>query len=377
MFPGVGDTSPPQIVSPAQVWGRGHSARPGSCRLAGPSLGASSRRCHQGLWAGSPSEGSWGLGGGRVALPQAAPSPAPLPVGPLSPVSKARKGQVLDRALGPWSRAHALHLCNEFLVRSSSCVESREGASPALPVGARGAERGGGRAGCSGHPPHRGLVGPQHGWEQKAGRPSNQWLCRPEAGPWARAWASPPAMPSLHREPVAPPGGRARLPAGLRLGARVQQRAPCVRGAPGPGLGSGPWGARAPLPSPHCHSPLPPPPPAPQQSGPGLQQVCLPGLGHRQQSPGQPQPEPGNRVSPHGRAATAAHRAGLGLRHRGEPPAEGGRPGQGSKGTLCVLGPPGLQLAWVGGKPRRSPQGSPGPSRLGGWALPPDPLPPQ
>lgn len=46
--------------------------------------------------------------------------------------------------------------------------------------------------------------------------------------------------PSLPRKPVVSPGGDAQLPAGLQLGACVQQRAPSVRGAPGPGLGA--WG---------------------------------------------------------------------------------------------------------------------------------------
>lgn len=50
----------------------------------------------------------------------------------------------------------------------------------------------------------------------------------------------------------------------------------------------------------------------------GLQRACVPGLGHRQQSPGEPQPEPRNRVSSHRRAAPRAQGAGLGLRHRGE-----------------------------------------------------------
>lgn len=44
--------------------------------------------------------------------------------------------------------------------------------------------------------------------------------------------------PSLSREPVVSPGGDAQLPAGLQLGACVQQRVPSVRGAPGPGLGA-------------------------------------------------------------------------------------------------------------------------------------------
>lgn len=70
------------------------------------------------------------------------------------------------------------------------------------------------------------------------------------------------SRPSVPREPVVPPGGHAQLPAGLQLGARVQQRAPRVRGAPGPGLGPAwggvggerGWGAGFPL-----ESPLPPP----------------------------------------------------------------------------------------------------------------------
>ena len=66
------------------------------------------------------------------------------------------------------------------------------------------------------------------------------------------SWSDPPALqtpkwiPTLGasrywrfspREPVVPPGGHTQLPAGHQLGTRVQQRAPRVRGAPGPGLG--------------------------------------------------------------------------------------------------------------------------------------------
>lgn len=122
--------------------------------------------------------------------------------------------------------------------------------------------------------------------------------------------------PSLPREPVVPPGSHAQLPAGLQLGARVQQRAPRVRGAPGPGLmltlGWGPRGLGS------CSGLPTAAPTVPPRPRLGLQQVCVLGLGHRQQSAGQPQPEPGHRVSPHRRAAPGAQGAGLGLRHRGE-----------------------------------------------------------
>lgn len=63
---------------------------------------------------------------------------------------------------------------------------------------------------------------------------------------------------------------------------------------------------------------LPTPTPAdPLQLG-RLHRACVPGLGHRQQSPGQPWAEPGDGVSPHRRAAPRAQGARLGLRHRGE-----------------------------------------------------------
>lgn len=42
---------------------------------------------------------------------------------------------------------------------------------------------------------------------------------------------------------MVPPGGDAQLPAGLQLGARVQQRVPSICGALGPGLGAQGWGA--------------------------------------------------------------------------------------------------------------------------------------
>ncbi|XP_036859618.1 tectonin beta-propeller repeat-containing protein 1 isoform X3 [Manis javanica] len=66
-----------------------------------------------------------------------------------------------------------------------------------------------------------------------------------------------------------------------------------------------------PLWSPHCcpHSPTG------ARGGPAT--GLFPGLGHRQQSPGEPQPEPGNRVSSHRRAAPRAQGPGLGLRHWG------------------------------------------------------------
>ncbi|XP_026303398.1 uncharacterized protein LOC111526381 [Piliocolobus tephrosceles] len=109
-----------------------------------------------------------------------------------------------------------------------------------------------------------------------------KWLERGLAtGCWAaRAGGAGKVFPfiftaSFPRKPVVSPGDHAQLPAGLQLGARVQQRVPSVRGASGPGLGD------------------------------------------RQQSAGQPQPEPGDGVSSHGRAAPRAQGPWLGLRHRG------------------------------------------------------------
>lgn len=174
------------------------------------------------------------------------------------------------------------------------------------------------------------------------------------------------------REPVVPPGGHTQLPAGHQLGTRVQQRAPRVRGAPGPGLGRQGRGVGACpgvgdlggsgflLWSPRCclHGP-------PAAVGPGLQWVCIPGLGHRQQSPGQPQPEPGNCVSPHGCAAPGAQGAGLGLWHRGKQGwARGGCAGLGLRAPRA--------LGWEA--PGRAAQES---NRLEGWSLPLDPWQPR
>ncbi|XP_054574213.1 tectonin beta-propeller repeat-containing protein 1 isoform X1 [Eptesicus fuscus] len=80
-----------------------------------------------------------------------------------------------------------------------------------------------------------------------------------------------------------------------------------------------------------------------------LDQVCVPGLGHCQQSPGQPQPEPGNRVSPHRRAAAGAQGAGLGLRHRGGlgPHLHPGQCHQGSQEHIPGDG-------WRAGPPQRA-----------------------
>ena len=103
----------------------------------------------------------------------------------------------------------------------------------------------------------------------------------------------------------------------------------------------------------------------PAAVGPGLQRVCVPGLGHRRQSPGEPKPEPGNCVSPHGCAAPGAHGAGLGLWHRGEQGwARGGCAGLGLR-ALRALG-------WEA--PGRAPQES---NRLEGWSLPLDPWQPR
>lgn len=56
-----------------------------------------------------------------MALPRAALSPAPFPIGPLSPLSKVRKWQVLDRDPGLRSQARALFVqripCPKFLMR--------------------------------------------------------------------------------------------------------------------------------------------------------------------------------------------------------------------------------------------------------------------
>ena len=137
-------------------------------------------------------------------------------------------------------------------------------------------------------------------------------------------------------------------------------------GATGAGGGRLPWGRGLGggsgflLWSPRCRLRGPP-----AAVGPGLQRVCVPGLGHRRQSPGEPKPEPGNCVSPHGCAAPGAHGAGLGLWHRGEQGwARGGCAGLGLR-ALRALG-------WEA--PGRAPQES---NRLEGWSLPLDPWQPR
>lgn len=97
----------------------------------------------------------------------------------------------------------------------------------------------------------------------------------------------------------------------------------------GTGVGEGRFPPVSPLPSPWCH-----------RRAPGLQPARVPGLGHRQQSPGEPQSEQGDRVSPNRRAAAGAQGSGLGLRHRGEQ-AGGARP----RHAPCS-GPTGGGLAW-------------------------------
>lgn len=109
-----------------------------------------------------------------------------------------------------------------------------------------------------------------------------------------------------------------------------------------------------PLWSPHCcpHSPTG------ARGGPAT--GLFPGLGHRQQSPGEPQPEPGNRVSSHRRAAPRAQGPGLGLRHWGE---QGWAQGSFTGRAVHTLGPEGspswdLALGSVG-HPSQSPLGVP------------------
>lgn len=119
---------------------------------------------------------------------------------------------------------------------------------------------------------------------------------------------------SFPREPVVPSRDHPQLPAGLQLGSCVQQCAPSVCGATGPGeveeirlLGCGKRGSLSGLSPVH--------PAAPLRLGQELQQKSVPGLGNCQQSPGEPWPEPGDGVSSHGCPASGAQGTGLGLRH--------------------------------------------------------------
>lgn len=290
---------------------------------------------------------------------------APSPVVQSSRLSaeRGKAGRGLAGDPGPSSRPSSV--CKGFLVLSFSCVESRGGCQPSP------AAQGVGRAE---------LVlwaslwvrEAQQVWGRGGSGGPDHWLRRPCGGS-RRPGPHRGSHPSLPREPVVPPGGHAQLPAGLHLGARVQQCAPSVRGAPGPGLG---LGGRADAHSGvgdlggsgSCSGLPTAVPTVPPQPGLGLQQVCVPGLGHCQQSPGQPQPEPGNRVSPHRRAAAGAQGAGLGLRHRGERAGDGcWARAAWSRGTCSPM-------AWGWWETRAVPQGCLGPSHLEGWSLPLDPL---
>lgn len=129
----------------------------------------------------------------------------------------------------------------------------------------------------------------------------------------------------------------------------------------GTGAREGRFPPVSPLPSPWCH-----------RRAPGLQPARVPGLGHRQQSPGEPQSEQGNRVSPNRRAAAGAQGSGLGLRHRGEQAggaaarARAARP----RHAPCS-GPTGGGLAWGWREARTESLGGPRASSLwkGGLCL--------
>lgn len=168
-------------------------------------------------------------------MPRAGLSPVPFAFRLPSRRAGPGEGQSRNWNQGFASRPWSLYLFKQFLVLRLSCVE-RDNSPPAqwgdaeaqVESSVEGVELAPAPAFLS-----LGRQEPQQVWGQ------------PPLSPWPDPEVGPNTLgPSLSREPVVPPGGDAQLPAGLQLGARVQQRVPSVRGAPGPGLGARGGGVR-------------------------------------------------------------------------------------------------------------------------------------